>query len=297
MKQPLQVLAVLAIIVVGKSAIAFAIVVLLRSPVASALIVAASLAQIGEFSFILAELGIGLRLLPAEGQSLIVAGALLSIALNSFLMKAVSAIRRRMEPPVASLKSFWFLVAKRSGTLSPWRTRRDMEVQTPGRNTDPPRMMRRRAIKLVAMDVDGTLLDGDHQLRDAVKDSLYELVARNIHVVLATARGPQALNPVLHPLQFSPLLVCFSGAWVGEIDRQSLASKKVMLERRHSMSVARSIVATALDHNVEPHVLTVDTWRTRKMSPETMLECQLTECVRLSRRICWKMAWNRTKFF
>jgi monovalent cation:H+ antiporter-2, CPA2 family len=101
-KQPLQVLAVLAIIVVGKSAIAFAIVVLLRSPVASALIVAASLAQIGEFSFILAELGIALRLLPAEGQSLIVAGALLSIALNSFLMRAVSAIRRRIEPPVAA---------------------------------------------------------------------------------------------------------------------------------------------------------------------------------------------------
>jgi CPA2 family monovalent cation:H+ antiporter-2 len=99
-KQPLQVLAVLAIIVIGKSAVAFAIVVLLRSPVASALIVAASLAQIGEFSFILAELGIGLRLLPSDGQSLIVAGALLSIALNSFLMNAVGAICRRMELPV-----------------------------------------------------------------------------------------------------------------------------------------------------------------------------------------------------
>jgi monovalent cation:H+ antiporter-2, CPA2 family len=99
-KQPLQVLAVLAIIVVGKSAVAFAIVVLLRSPVASALIVAASLAQIGEFSFILAELGIGLRLLPADGQSLIVAGALLSIALNSFLMNAVGALCRRMESQI-----------------------------------------------------------------------------------------------------------------------------------------------------------------------------------------------------
>jgi CPA2 family monovalent cation:H+ antiporter-2 len=96
-KEPLQVLAVLAIIVVGKSAVAFAIVVLLRSPVTSALIVAASLAQIGEFSFILAELGIGLHLLPADGQSLIVAGALLSIALNSFLMNAVGAFCRRME--------------------------------------------------------------------------------------------------------------------------------------------------------------------------------------------------------
>ena len=96
-KQPLHVLTALAIIVLGKSAVAFVIVVLLREPVGSALVVAASLAQIGEFSFILAELGISLRLLPAEGQSLIVAGALLSIALNSFLLRAVGAIRKRTE--------------------------------------------------------------------------------------------------------------------------------------------------------------------------------------------------------
>jgi CPA2 family monovalent cation:H+ antiporter-2 len=95
-KEPLQVLAVLAIIVVGKSAVAFLVVVLLGRPVGSALVVAASLAQIGEFSFILAELGIGLHLLPSEGQSLIVAGALLSITLNSFLLRGVGAIRRRI---------------------------------------------------------------------------------------------------------------------------------------------------------------------------------------------------------
>jgi len=104
-KQPLQVLAVLAIIVFGKSLIAFLVVIFLRQPVGSALVVAASLAQIGEFSFILAELGIGLHLLPAEGQSLIVAGALLSITLNSFLMRGVGLIRRQIEnrsPPLGS---------------------------------------------------------------------------------------------------------------------------------------------------------------------------------------------------
>ena len=101
-KQPLQVLAVLSIIVVGKSAVAFLVVVLLRQPMGSALIVAASLAQIGEFSFILAELGIGLGLLPPQGQSLIVAGALLSIALNSFLLRAAGAFSRRIENPTAN---------------------------------------------------------------------------------------------------------------------------------------------------------------------------------------------------
>ena len=97
-EQPFQVLAVLAIIVAGKPAVAFAVVVLLGRPAGPALVMAASLAQIGEFSFILAELGIGLHLLPADGQSLIVAGALLSIALNSFLLRAAGAVRKRIEP-------------------------------------------------------------------------------------------------------------------------------------------------------------------------------------------------------
>jgi monovalent cation:H+ antiporter-2, CPA2 family len=100
LREPIQVLAVVAIIVVGKSTVTFLIVALLRYPLGTALIVAAGLAQIGEFSFILAELGVALRLLPAEGQSLIVAGALLSIALNSFLLRAATAIQNRLESPV-----------------------------------------------------------------------------------------------------------------------------------------------------------------------------------------------------
>ncbi len=95
--QPLQVLAVLGVIVLGKSLVAFLIVVFLRQPVSSALVVAASLAQIGEFSFILGELGTELHLLTAQGRSLIVAGALISIALNSFLLKGVRILQKRLE--------------------------------------------------------------------------------------------------------------------------------------------------------------------------------------------------------
>ena len=81
-RQPLQVLAVLAIVVFGKSLAAFGIVRVLGGSMRTALIVSAALAQIGEFSFILAGLGVNLRLLPAEGLNLIVAGALLSITFN-----------------------------------------------------------------------------------------------------------------------------------------------------------------------------------------------------------------------
>ena len=99
MRHPLQLLAVVAIIVVGKSLAALAIVRALGRPWRTALTVAAALAQIGEFSFILAALGVGLGVLPPEGQSLIVAGALLSITLNSLLFFAAGRWEPQAEIP------------------------------------------------------------------------------------------------------------------------------------------------------------------------------------------------------
>ncbi len=87
--QPLRVLAVVAIIILGKSLVSFFLVLAFRYPLNTALTVSASLAQIGEFSFILAGLGMSLGLLPHEGQSLILAGALISISLNQLVFKAV----------------------------------------------------------------------------------------------------------------------------------------------------------------------------------------------------------------
>ena len=104
-RQPLQVLAVVAVIILGKSVAAFLIIYLLRYPIGTALIIAASLAQIGEFSFILAELGIALQLLSTESQSLIVAGALLSITLNSFLLRGATAIQSRMGAKTAGFRT------------------------------------------------------------------------------------------------------------------------------------------------------------------------------------------------
>ena len=88
-REPLHVLIVLAIIIFGKSLAAFLIVLLFRYPLNTALTVSASLAQIGEFSFILVGLGVSLGLLPTEGQSLIMAGAIISIALNPVLFEAI----------------------------------------------------------------------------------------------------------------------------------------------------------------------------------------------------------------
>jgi len=84
-EHPLEVLATFLIIVFGKSLAAWGIVRAFGKPDAVALTISASLAQIGEFSFILAGLGVSLQILPQEGQDLILAGALLSIIANPFL--------------------------------------------------------------------------------------------------------------------------------------------------------------------------------------------------------------------
>jgi len=94
MHQPLQILLVLGIIIVGKMLAASLLVLFLRYPLNTALMVSVSLAQIGEFSFILAALGVSLGLLPVAGQSLILAGALISIAINPLLFRAIAPLQR-----------------------------------------------------------------------------------------------------------------------------------------------------------------------------------------------------------
>ncbi|MGI4983372.1 MAG: YbaL family putative K(+) efflux transporter [Janthinobacterium lividum] len=89
---PLAVLATFLIIVVGKSLAALVIVRLFGRTTDTALTIAASLAQIGEFSFILASLGISLKLLPEHGRDLILAGAILSIILNPLVFAAARRI-------------------------------------------------------------------------------------------------------------------------------------------------------------------------------------------------------------
>ena len=92
--EPLKLLVVVAVIMLGKTIAAVALVLAFRYPLNTALTVGASLAQIGEVSFILAGLGVALGLMPVEGQSLVLAGALVSIAANSALFAAIEPLQR-----------------------------------------------------------------------------------------------------------------------------------------------------------------------------------------------------------
>ena len=147
MREPGSVLATFLIIVGGNALAAFLIVLALRRSLFTALTSAASLSQIGEFSFILAGLGVALQLLPENGRDLILAGAILSILANPLLFFALDKARpwlsdrsRRTQPtavaesgmpeelPVTSLKDHAVIVGcGRVGSL----VVEAMETRTP----------------------------------------------------------------------------------------------------------------------------------------------------------------------
>ncbi len=105
LREPLKVLIVLAIILIGKSLAALGIVLALRRPLSTALTVSAALAQIGEFSFILAAMGVTFGLISTDAQNLIIAGALVSITLNPVVFLATSWLGRLLAPSKAARKA------------------------------------------------------------------------------------------------------------------------------------------------------------------------------------------------
>src|SRR5688572_23516918 len=117
-RQPLQLLGVMFIILIGKSLAAFAIVLAFGYAMRTALTISASLAQIGEFSFILAGLGVTLGLLPEAGRDLILAGALLSIALNPFVFATIEPVSRWLSARPRLLANLERSIA-RPGVLAP----------------------------------------------------------------------------------------------------------------------------------------------------------------------------------
>jgi Cof subfamily protein (haloacid dehalogenase superfamily) len=131
------------------------------------------------------------------------------------------------------------------------------------------------AVRLVAIDVDGTLLDGAHRLRSEVKEAVNRLAASGCQVALATARGPQAVIEIVQKFDFAPSLICFSGGWIGELEGTSMRPENVRLDRRLAADMAGSILNEAINQGVEPNVFTPDSWRVRKLTDEIEEEMRI----------------------
>ena len=118
-REPLAVLGVLGIVIVGKSVAALGITTMFKLDKATSLTVAAALAQIGEFSFILAALSVGLGGMTQETHDLILAAALLSISLNPFVFALIDRMGGRPKPPASGSAEGIALAEKEAAAPNP----------------------------------------------------------------------------------------------------------------------------------------------------------------------------------
>jgi CPA2 family monovalent cation:H+ antiporter-2 len=97
LSNPFTLLGTLFVVLIFNPVAAYCVVRLFKQPIATAITIGASLAQIGEFSFVLASLGIALKILPQEGQDLILAAAIISIFLNPIYFAAVTRLKNKLQ--------------------------------------------------------------------------------------------------------------------------------------------------------------------------------------------------------
>jgi CPA2 family monovalent cation:H+ antiporter-2 len=216
--EPGPVIATLLIIIVGNPLSALLIVLALGQPLSTALTIAASLAQIGEFSFILAGIGVWLGLLPEEGRDLILAGAILSILLNPLYFAALERIR-------------------------PWLERRtaDAAAETPA--TDLPTTTLRNHLVLVGFGRVGSRV-GDELEREAlpflVIEDRHELVdklrARGIETIHGNGAAPEVIAAANLATARSLLVAIPDAFEAGQIVEQGRAAnpRLEIIARSHS---------------------------------------------------------------
>jgi CPA2 family monovalent cation:H+ antiporter-2 len=221
-REPGLLIATLLIILFGKSVAALMIVLAFRHPLSTALTIAASLAQIGEFSFILAGLGVTLGLLPEQGRDLILAAAISSILLNPLFFAALDR-------------------------LGPWLERRRAEAgelqPAAPMSTDLPTTNLKKHMVLIGFGRVGSRIGADLEREDVpflVVEDQHELVnklrARGIEVIQGNAAAPKVIDAANLAEARCLLVAIPDGFEAGQIVEQGRAvnPKIEIVARAHS---------------------------------------------------------------
>jgi CPA2 family monovalent cation:H+ antiporter-2 len=222
-REPVPVLATVLIIMVGKSLAAFAIMRAFGYSNATALTISASLAQIGEFSFILANLGVELQLLPGAGRDLILAGAIISILLNPFLFSALDSLLERQEQQRAEPEAVGEPEAGPRKPVKPTRLRNHVVLVGHGRvGSVIGQLLQQHSTPLFVIEDD--------------VDVVAELRSRGIEALTGNAADPQVIE-VANLAAARCLLVAISDAFEGgQVVQQARAAnpKLSIVARAHS---------------------------------------------------------------
>ncbi|MEO8001495.1 MAG: YbaL family putative K(+) efflux transporter [Arenimonas sp.] len=234
-EHPLMVLGTFLIITAGKPIVAMLVVHLLGHPKAASLTIGASLAQIGEFSFILASLGVSMKLLPEQGRDLILAGALLSIVINPMVFAALGRWKIRSKGVVLTT------TASLEPLLGPILPSRDHTIIIGyGRvGSHLAHLLQERGVALVVVDASGDLVEQAH--------------AKGIAAIRGNAANAKLLKDLSVETATHALVAIPNEFEAGEIiARLRTANPKIsILARAHSDSAARHF----FDHGADGAVL------------------------------------------
>jgi CPA2 family monovalent cation:H+ antiporter-2 len=202
LEAPFALLATIFIIVIGKSIAAYYVVRLFGHSRSSALMISASLAQIGEFSFVLANIGLRLGLIPDEARALIIAGAIITIFLNPLLFAGLDMLAARRETPPADVPA------------------EEKEEETPMREPIRPTTLKDHVV-LVGHGRVGSFitsaLEGTKTPLFVIEDNddaVAELKQRGLEALAGNAANP-ALLPAANLAEARCLLVAIPDAFEG----------------------------------------------------------------------------------
>ena len=244
----LEVLAVLVIIVFGKSLASYVIVRMFGKPHGTALTISASLAQIGEFSFILAALGVSLDILPETGRDLILAGALLSIIANPMIF---SLLDRFVSPPGSAKNP----IVNPGAPVPPDLAGHALLIGHGRVGQELSKLLVKRGVPLVVVEEDGDRVmhgrnDGLLVVRGNATSTAVLTEARADTAKLAIVAVPQALEAaeiVSHLKKLSPDITVLARAHSQQgVDLllQRGAEAAVLAERELAHSLAEMVMAT-----------------------------------------------------
>ncbi|MBB5209005.1 YbaL family putative K(+) efflux transporter [Chiayiivirga flava] len=253
--EPWLVAATAFIVIVGKSAAAYAIVRAFGHPNSTALTISASLAQIGEFSFILAGLGVSLQILPADGRDVILAGAMISIIANPIIFVLLDRWQARSDAEAA--RAAPHADATPDAAAGPALEGADHAIVVGyGRvGSQLARLLRGRGIPLVVIDTDidnvrRAHADGIPAIRGNAASERVLAEARPDTARIAVLAIPQALEAgeiVARLREANAALTIFARAHSdGEVRHliEHGADGAVMAERELAYSMAEMVMAT-----------------------------------------------------
>ena len=121
-------------------------------------------------------------------------------------------------------------------------------------------MKNTRQARLLALDVDGTLLTDELQITPATRKAVQQVISQGVQVVLASARGPNALYTIMEELEITGLAICFTGALTCRLYPGKHISLEVVHEQRMNLSSARQVLSNALELEVSIGWFTGEHW-------------------------------------